>query len=329
MLEHQQLPVPRMLFPSHSIDWTKMPTDQFLDHFCFTHEHTVELFHFFCIPATVISPCGSVISGQDCLLLMLKQLAFPSQYVDLVLLFCRQVSELCYFFNFIIRFVHSQFSSVIHLNERGLGREKLEEYAEVVRQHGGLYESCIGFIDGTIRAMCRPGKNQKVVFNGWKRVHCIKFQAFTTPDGILQHLSQPFAGIKHNSSILAETGLLGNLKRLLEFKDRTFHLYGDPAYMFCSVMRVPFRRPTEQQKAINKRMSGVRVPIEWAFGKITNNFAYLDFKRNLRLLNQPVGLYYTLGCFLSNCHTCYYGSETADYFGLSSPSIRDYLQDFI
>jgi hypothetical protein len=37
-------------------------------------------------------------------------------------------------------------------------------------------------------------------------------------------------------------------------------------------------------------------------------FAFLDFKKNLKVLLQPVAKYYIVASLLINCHTCLYGS---------------------
>jgi nuclease HARBI1 len=58
-------------------------------------------------------------------------------------------------------------------------------------------------------------------------------------------------------------------------------------------------------------MSAVCECVEWGFGKISGNFAFLDFKKNLKLLLQPVGHYYLVGRLLTNVHTCLYGSQTS------------------
>ena len=42
-------------------------------------------------------------------------------------------------------------------------------------------------------------------------------------------------------------------------------------------------------------MSEVQVFVEWGFGKIIQYFAYLDFRKNLKVLLQPVAKYYAVG----------------------------------
>ena len=73
-------------------------------------------------------------------------------------------------------------------------------------------------------------------------------------------------------------------------------------------------------------MSHVRTSVEWAFGKIINIFAFLDFKKNQKILLQPVGKFYIVGALLTNCHTCLYSCQTSEYFGIDPPSLETYLE---
>lgn len=59
------------------------------------------------------------------------------------------------------------------------------------------------------------------------------------------------------------------------------------------------------------------------FGKIVQYFAYLDFKKNQKILLQPIGKYCLVGALLTNCHTCLYGSITSTFFDLQPPFFRN------
>ena len=72
-------------------------------------------------------------------------------------------------------------------------------------------------------------------------------------------------------------------------------------------------------------MSKVRVSVEWGFGKICQYFAFLDFKKNLKVLLQPVAKYYAVGALMTNCHTCLYGSLSSTFFEVNPPSLETYL----
>ena len=60
-------------------------------------------------------------------------------------------------------------------NRTPLSPAKLEEYARAISDKGAALKNCFGFIDGTVRATCGPGENQRDVYNGHKKVHGLKF----------------------------------------------------------------------------------------------------------------------------------------------------------
>ena len=51
--------------------------------------------------------------------------------------------------------------------------------AAAVHAKGAPLQQCFGFIDGTVRPIARPIVNQRIMYSGHKRVHCIKFQVCT------------------------------------------------------------------------------------------------------------------------------------------------------
>ena len=51
-----------------------------------------------------------------------------------------------------------------------------EAFAEAVHEKGAPLTGCWGFIDGTPRPIARPVRNQRIMYSGHKRTHCLKFQ---------------------------------------------------------------------------------------------------------------------------------------------------------
>lgn len=64
-------------------------------------------------------------------------------------------------------------------------RSKLEEYVQATSHGGAAFKNCFGFIDGTVRPICRPHQNQREVYNGHNWVHG-HFNQFHCPTGKLQ-----------------------------------------------------------------------------------------------------------------------------------------------
>jgi hypothetical protein len=76
-----------------------------------------------------------------------------------------------------------------------LSYEQLKEYSNAIARKGGVDGIC-RFIDGTMRAICRPMENQKLYYTGYKRLHTVKYQAILTPDGLISSLARPYLGTK-------------------------------------------------------------------------------------------------------------------------------------
>ena len=52
---------------------------------------------------------------------------------------------------------------------------KLEEYCRAIKRKGAALHNFFGFIDGTVRPICRPTVNQRMLYNGHKKIHALKF----------------------------------------------------------------------------------------------------------------------------------------------------------
>ena len=76
------------------------------------------------------------------------------------------------------------------------------------------------------------------------------------------------------------------LQRMQRPNGEPYVIYGDPAYGLDLNMLSPFRgaKLTAEQQEFNRCMRKVRVSVEWGFGKITQIFAFLGFKKNLKIL---------------------------------------------
>ncbi|XP_042144854.1 uncharacterized protein LOC121835027 [Ixodes scapularis] len=145
-------------------------------------------------------------------------------------------------------------------------------------------------------------------------------------NGIICQLDGPYPGHRHDAGILRESGLYGKLEKLVQ--GRSYTIYGDPAYPLRRLLMRPYGGATltQQQVLFNSGMSTVRQAVEWGFGKIVSEFAFLDFKKNQKLYLQDVGRMYRVGAIFTNCHTCLYGSQTGMFFGLRAPNLGQYLK---
>ena len=47
--------------------------------------------------------------------------------------------------------------------------------------------------------------------------------------------------------------------------------------------------------------------------------------KNQKLLLQPIAAYYYTAVRMTHCHTCLYGSEVTQLFGVDPPPLEEYL----
>jgi hypothetical protein len=81
--------------------------------------------------------------------------------------------------------------SLRYLDSPSIYRGRMPYYAALIHQKCGLVDSVWGFIDGTLRKICRPTYFQKQAYSGHKRSHGIKFQSVVTPDGLFALMFGP------------------------------------------------------------------------------------------------------------------------------------------
>ena len=128
--------------------------------------------------------------------MLLKRLTYPCRYSDMMHRFRkRPLSVLCLATNRVVEFVYAaHHRRITDLNPAVLNPPALQTYADSIHPHGAPLNNCFEFIDGTVRPIVnsQTGTNERILYNGHKRVHSLKFQAVAIPKGLIAHLSGPF-----------------------------------------------------------------------------------------------------------------------------------------
>ena len=242
--------------------------------------------------------------------------------------FGRNTSFLCLIFNAVLDHVYLHHHHRLESwDQPFLSPEQLNTYATTIHNHGAPLSNCFGFVDGTVRHISGPKYLQRVMYNGHKRVHGMKFQSVVLPNGIIANLAGPYEGRRHDSTMLQQSGLLTSLRRVAHFNGQPLCLYGDPAYPLGVHLQTPFqgRVLTPEMQAFNKAMSSVRVSVEWMFENITKYFSFIDFKRQMKLNLSAIGKMYIVSALLENARTCLYGNIVSTTFELEPPRLEQYF----
>ena len=325
----QKRPKPAASVPNGLFDLEELSDSDIWINFRFEKNHILELLVMLEIPSIVKLDNGMEIPGLECLCLLLRRLSYPNRLNDLVPMFKRDYSILSRIIKQITRFIIGKWYYLISFPSHLINEEYILNCKDLFQFNHAIF----GFIDGTVRFMCRPGVHQKLWYNGHKRQHGLKLQSVILLNGIIIDLFGPIEGKYHDMTLLRESNIITKIERLnTTFNNRreeyiNLLIFGDPAYSVGTTILSPFSGVglTSAMKNYNTYMSRHRIAVEWGFGKIVNDWSFLDYKRNLKLLLQPVGDYYKLGCLLSNFRSCFYGNQTSSTFGVRCPTINEYF----
>lgn len=320
----------------------------------FHKAHIPELLDFFNICADGYKTSwGTHSTNTEALCIVLFRLAHPGSWGTLTHHFGVSESHLSSIFSQVIDQMLFSKGDLLHRLPRYYTRpHNLRKFARAIWRKGQHFTNCVAFIDGTCRRVARPKYHQQTCYSGYKRFHCIKFQHIVFPDGIIAFQHGPFAGRHADMYLWNETRIAHILETHFRFTidDDTlashvplngpmapldahhrlqYCFFGDGGYIVRHPgLMMPFRHTmpplTPVQINYNRNLSRCREAVEWAFGKIVNNFSYLDQWKQQKIWLRPAGKYYKAATLLTNVHTCLYNSQTAQFFGVVPPTLAQY-----
>ena len=284
---------------------------------------------------SVLSPL--LLVGDDALLVFIRRLARADDLVDLKLLFNRAEGVISGIIKAITDHLLPLARRRLDKFDAGKWRPWMPTFASATTTCGSPLDRLWGLLDGTWVAMSRPGREgyrgdfQRVYYSGYKHAHGLLYQGVFAPNGLFVELDGPYPGGLYNDvSMLRESGLLDRIRASCYINGELYYLFGDCGYMNDDCLICPYPKATarasREARDFNRRMSKIRVPIEWGFGRVRALFPFVDYSHKLRFDSMPVGSYYIIAVFLTNLYCCLHGSQTAQYFTCPAPEIEDYMR---
>lgn len=295
------------------------------------------------IPPVVTLPNGSKLGGEEVFLFSLNRLVFPSRVTDRSIEeFGRENTVWSRAFTW---FIHHVYERHVHLLNNNLQwwvqhfDSCARAIGDLLTKHGIIFpvgerNTIFGFIDDTLRRTCRPGAEdnnvQRSFYNGWKKLHALKYQSVDLPNGMICDMTKAFSGRRSDLRTLAQSNINGRLRDVQLGNAVQFKAYGDSIFPILSHVRRKHKNNpnTPAQSEQNRVMKKGRVTVEWDYGRITELWGYVDWKKNCKILGHGANIskVYIVCALLSNMHCCLYGSETSDYFNCAPPNLNDYMR---
>lgn len=280
------------------------------------------------MPDKIVAENGCAEESVYALAMLCRRLVYPARLCDLQHSYGWEKSKASRIINTTAIWIFERWKHLLRWNPSYLTPSKLKEFADAVYGSGAPLSTCFGFIDGTLREVARPEINQRLLYNGWKRYHALKYHIVTSPDGMIAHIYGPVEGRRHDHTIYNMSGLSTILNKYAwDPLGNPLVIYGDSAYGLSTHLISPYPSVaiTNDQALFNQQMAKVRESVEWGFAAMVNTWAFLDWKKNQKVLLSPVGIYFLVGAILLNAHTILYGSQTSMKFQCPPPRLDEYF----
>lgn len=329
-------------------------------HFRFrTKQQLYRLLDGFQFPDTMQAGKMRPFTREEVLLVGLYRLARPTRLVDagFQFMFGFNEVEVSLAFQLFLNHLVDNWAYLLKDN-MAYWKPKLPEFATAIRNK--LYEkyNCyfppveepaggfrvFGFIDNTMNASCRPGggpardgtdspRNDRMLqqawYNGWKKLHGMKWQTVDLPNGMNFHVWGPFS-VRHNDLYSLDHSNINDLIANLMGNGIQFIIYGDSAYCVTFLSHISARYDndpnTDRQNLENRSLSSCREVIEWDYGDIGKYWAFVDFKKNLKLRKMMIGRIYFVAMLLRNAYVTMNGCNTATFYDLLPPDFEDWVK---
>ena len=128
------------------------------------------------------------------MLVLLTRLAWPSRVADIAESSNRYPSAISSGFNWMIEYIYDTFSYLRDWRSLAVFVDRFGEFADAIHRRGSPLRNIIGFVDGKLQNVGRPGRNQGVLYSGMNRVHAIKWQGIMLPNGMMPYPFGPICG---------------------------------------------------------------------------------------------------------------------------------------
>lgn len=283
------------------------------------------------LPSVVRADNGALEDSVTALAMLCSRLAWPRRLADIQLALGWESSRVSRIADVTAAHLFERWKHVLRYDHHRLRPQTLRRFADKLVEAGCSLDNCWGFLDGTLRKVARPDWNQRILYNGWKRYHALKYHCLLTPDGLIAHVYGPVEGRRHDEVVYRMSGLPELLAlHSWDVDGGPMVIYGDSGYGLSNHLLSPFSsiNISSDQKRWNYQMSRVRQSVEWSFANITRLWTTLDFPRINRVLQTATGLHYLAAVLLANAHAILYPNQVSQQFRCAPPTLEEYFQGY-
>ena len=158
---------------------------------------------------------------------------------------------------------------------------------------------------------------QQAFWTGWKKLHGLKWQTTTMANGMDFEVWGPASVRRNDNFTLHRSNIENKLAQLQEGRQLKYKMHGDSAYSNSDWI----------VSGGGKGMAAVRESIEWTYKDLKNMWAFCNYERCLKLVNQPLAKIFFVCMLLRNAHITLNGCQTSAYFNMLPPTLDDWTKN--
>jgi hypothetical protein len=148
------------------------------------------------LPTAIMSYARDSVDLRTAFLMMCMKYAWPTRLGHIRRIFGTSISRISRLIKTLRELLYNLFFPKMRC-PNALCAEDLVRFSQAVATKSGI-DVVFGFLDATVRPICKPSVGQSECYNGKDRLHSIKFQICSTPDGIIRHIDGPWPGRRHD-----------------------------------------------------------------------------------------------------------------------------------
>ena len=325
----------------HNLVWDDITLYFSKEFLRFRKEDLMNLFTLMRFPDVVSFDNQSSMSGLEVFIRGLYELVTGHKKTAVAEKFGRHPSDQSRAFKYFINHIYDTFHDLVDNNlqwweDCGLMERAAVAIEEKIGERYGRHY--IGFIDCNCLETDRPGGGpseagansarwdadvQRAFYNGWKSIHGLKHQTVDNSLGFTIDVYGPTSLRRNDLRLFRESNINERMRNA-----GNWCIFGDSAYKEHS--NCHSYRPGNRE--FNRAMKSVRISIEWNYMTTGSLFSYLRNKDKFKLLQSDyVSRIFVVAVILKNCHACYYGNLTMNYFNVILPDnfIHNYLNRIV
>ncbi|KAJ7175617.1 hypothetical protein C8R46DRAFT_850053, partial [Mycena filopes] len=115
--------------------------------------------------------------GIEALCLLIARFRSTGDLYELSTKYNRTQSAISDIVKDLVEYLEERWGHLLDFDTTLLTMERMKQYADTIHAKGAPLQHIWGFIDCTIRAICRHSRWQWQAYNGYKKIHAMKFQA--------------------------------------------------------------------------------------------------------------------------------------------------------